>query len=128
MKNVEVLNNLNNLKRYIAREVENNRSFVNTSAKFKIKKNLKTLNNVYEIYNECMQEIFTKYDLQPNADGSISIAKDNPNADNIQKELQDLLNVQTEVVIERISDKDFVEDCLIGDELLLEFMTDESEG
>lgn len=127
MKNYEVLATINNAERFINREVENNKAFINTQAKFKLRKNFKALKNVYEIYNECLQEVLAKYEIQPQTDGSIKIDKDNPNADKIQAELQELLNASSEVVIEKITDSDFTDDCLLGDMMLLEFMTEESE-
>lgn len=127
MKNFEVMATINNVERFINREVENNKAFINTQAKFKLRKNLKALKNIYEIYNECLKELLTKYEIQPQEDGSIKIDKDNPNAEKIQTELQDLLNTESEVTLDIISDSDFTDDCLLGDMLLLEFMT-ESEG
>lgn len=127
MKNYEVLATINNAERFINREVENNKAFINTQAKFKLRKNFKALKNVYEIYNECLQEVLAKYEIQPQTDGSIKIDKDNPNVDKIQAELQELLNASSEVVIEKITDSDFTDDCLLGDMMLLEFMTEESE-
>ena len=128
MKNYEVMATINNTERFINREVENNKAFINTQAKFKLRKNLKALKNVYEIYNECLKELLTKYELQPQEDGSIKIEKDNPNAEKIQAELQELLNASSEINLEKITDSDFAEDCLLGDMMLLEFMTEESEG
>lgn len=127
MKNFEVMATINNVERFINREVENNKAFINTQAKFKLRKNLKALKNVYEIYNECLKELLTKYEIQPQEDGSIKIDKDNPNAEKIQNELQELLNASSEVTLEKIVDSDFTDDCLLGDMLLLEFMT-ENEG
>ncbi len=123
MKNFEVIATINNIERFINREVENNKAFINTQAKFKLRKNFKAFKNIYEIYNECLKESLTKYEIQPQKDGSIKIDKDNPNAEKIQTELQELLNTESEVVIEKISINDFSEDCLLGDMELLNFMT-----
>jgi len=125
MKNFEVMATINNVERFINREVENNKAFINTQAKFKLRKNLKVLKNIYEIYNECLKELLTKYEIQPQEDGSIKIDKDNPNAEKIQTELQELLNTSSKVTLDKISDSDFTDDCLLGDMLLLDFMTSE---
>ena len=127
MKNYEVLDNLNKINKFIQREVENNKSFVSAKARFVIKKNLKALSNIYEIYMECLKEILGKYNVKTNEDGSIVIDKDNPEADKIQADLQSLLNASSEVVINKIAETDFTDDCLLGDMLLLDFMTESEE-
>lgn len=127
MKNYEVLDNLNKINKFIQREVENNKSFVSAKARFVIKKNLKALSNIYEIYMECLKEILGKYNVKTNEDGSIVIGKDNPEADKIQADLQSLLNASSEVVINKIAETDFTDDCLLGDMLLLDFMTESEE-
>lgn len=124
MKNSEVIARLNNINRFMAREIENNKPFLVTQAKFKLRKTLKALQSVYSVYEECLQDIIKKYNLEtPN--GVIEIKEDTPNGKEIQNDINDLMNAESNVDIEKISINDFSEDCLLGDMELLDFMTEE---
>lgn len=128
MKNIEVVNNLNQLNRFIRREVELNKPLVTTIAKWKMKKNLKLLSEIDKPYEECLQEILHTYGLLIDKNGNISINE--PQADNGDKareELMTLMQAENEVDLNMITEKDFTEDCLLGDMLLLDFMTEEVE-
>lgn len=122
MKNSEVIEKLNKVNRFMQREVENNKAFTNVQGKFKLRKNLKALQSVYSVYEECLQDIIKKYNLEtPN--GVIEIKEDTPNGKEIQNDINDLMNAESTVDIEKISINDFSEDCLLGDMELLDFMT-----
>lgn len=124
MKNREVIAGLSNINRFMAREVENNKPFISTQAKFILRKNLKALKSIYSLYEECLQDIIKKYNIDaPN--GIINIKEDTPNGKDIQKEITELMDVESEINIEKISINDFSEDCLLGDMELLDFMTEE---
>ena len=124
MKNIEIVNNLNNLNKFIQKEIDNNKSFVNSGARFKIKKNLKSLQSLYEVYNETLKDLINKYDLTINEDGSIAIPKDNSEVqEKVISELNSLLQIDNEITLDKIKDEDFTDECLVGDMLLLDFMT-----
>lgn len=126
MKNIEVVNNLNKLNRFINREVELNKPLVTTIAKWKMKKNLKLLSEIDKPYEECMQDIIKAYELQVAENGNISIPEaQKDNAEKISNELRELMQAENEVNLNMITEKDFTEDCLLGDMLLLDFMTKE---
>lgn len=126
MKNIEVVNNLNKLNRFINREVELNKPLVTTIAKWKMKKNLKLLSEIDKPYEECMQDIIKAYELQVAENGNISIPEtQKDNAEKISNELSELMQAENEVNLDMITEKDFTEDCLLGDMLLLDFMTEE---
>ena len=128
MKNIEVVNNLSKLNKFINREVELNKPLVNTIAKWKMKKNLKLLSEIDKPYEECMQDIIKAYELQIAENGNISIPEaQKDNAEKISNELRELMQADNEVNLNIITEKDFTEDCLLGDMLLLDFMTEEVE-
>ena len=122
MKNSEVIEKLNKVNRFMQREVENNKAFTNVQAKFKLRKNLKALQSVYALYEECLNEIIEKYNIESN-NGIFEIKEDTPHAKEIQKDINDLMNAESNVDIEKISINDFSENCLLGDMELLDFMT-----
>lgn len=128
MKNIEVVNNLNKLNRFINREVELNKPLVNTIAKFKMKKNLKTLMEVYNPYSECLQDLRKQYNLEyDDKDNIINKSNDKDKQEKATAELEALFQTENEVNLNMISEKDFTEDCLLGDMILLDFMTEEAD-
>lgn len=122
MKNSQVIEKLNRINRFMQREVENNKAFTNVQAKFKLRKNFKALQSVYVLYEECLKDIIEKYNIESN-NGIFEIKEDTPHAKEIQKDINDLMNAESKVDIEKISINDFSEDCLLGDMELLDFMT-----
>ena len=128
MKNVEIVTNLNNLMNFINREMSANKPFVNTIAKFKLKKNLKALKEAHAPYNECLQDLINQYELETDNNGNIIFKSDDKDKQaKVQIELQQLIQAENDVKLEMITDNDFTEDCLLGDMLLLDFMTSEVE-
>lgn len=114
MKNIEIVNALNNLNTFVEHQRASRRSFLNVRGQFAIKTNNEALMAKYKPYMETLNELKEKYNV---TDG---VEVENEEFTN---ELQDLLNIEVEdIALTKISDKDFFDGVTIDDIMLLDFM------
>lgn len=114
MKNIEIVNALNNLNTFVEHQRASRRSFLNVKGQFAIKANNEALMAKYKPYMETLNELKERYGI-----------KDGVEVDNdvFTIELQDLLNIEVEdITLTKVSDKDFFDGVTIDDIMLLDFM------
>lgn len=116
MKNIEIVNALNNLNTFVEHQRVARRSFLTVKGQFAIKSNNESLMAKYKPYIETFNELKEKYTV----DGKV----DEQNAD-FQTELKDLLDLDVEdIKLRKISEKDFFDGVIIDDIMLLDFMVE----
>ena len=116
MKNIEIVNAINNLNTFVEHQRASNQTFLSVKGQFAIKVNNDTLMAKYKPYSDTFNELKEKYTV----DGKL----DESNED-FQKELKELLDLEIDDInLRKITENDFFNGVTIDDIVLLDFMTE----
>lgn len=116
MKNIEIVNAINNLNTFVEHQRVSNQTFLSVKGQFAIKVNNDTLMAKYKPYSDTFNELKEKY----TKDGKV----DESNED-FQKELKELLDLEIDDInLRKITENDFFNGVTIDDIVLLDFMTE----
>lgn len=105
MKNIEVVQALNNLSGFVKAQSESQMAYLSVSGQFAIKANEKSLMDKYKPYEDTLK------DLQ--AEETVD-----------EDKFKELLELEVEVDIRTIGEGDFKDGVTINEIMLLEFMTE----
>lgn len=106
MTNQQVVNNLNSLNKFIGKE--NGKALLNVKAEFKVFKNMQALNTVYQAYYASLEQLRARYQDETSQEYLMVV--------------KELLNIDTDIDIQTITENDFLDGCSLEDIMLLEFM------
>lgn len=116
MKNKEIIAHINGLNQMEEREkaeIERNKDYkrMNIKVVYRIMKNKQELTKAIETYNACLKELLSKYNARVE-EGKI-IPEDETKTMELLDEINDLLDIETDVEIGKLNLEDFG-DCVIS--------------
>jgi len=112
MKNFEVVNGIIAINKFVDDETTNNGNYLTRSGKFKLRRTLHMLLDIYKTYEECLNEINDKY-----------VLTEEVNEDNVN-EIRELLDVENDIEVIKLTEEDFTDECSMNSIMLLDFMID----
>jgi hypothetical protein len=116
MKNIEIVNAINNLNTFVEHQRATGQTFLTVKGQFAIKVNNDALMAKYKPYSDTFNELKEKY----TKDGKV----DESNED-FQTELKELLDLEIDDInLRKITENDFFNGVTIDDIVLLDFMTE----
>lgn len=113
MKNIEIVNALNNLNAFVERQRAQGTTLLSVGGQFAIKANEKALMEEYKPYEATLNEIKEKYNLE-----------DKDEMEKANAELKELMEIDVEVSLRKVHEEDFKDGATIDDIILLDFMTE----
>lgn len=117
MTNKEIIEHINSINTFIGVEKNAESPLLTTKGAFIVKRNLKKLMDVYEIYKQSLDDIRERYHL----DNSFETESEQGNQKALT-EINELLEVDTEIVTDPLTEDEFCSSAKLSDIMLLDFM------
>ena len=111
MKNIEIVNALNNLISFVDAQKRSNTAFLSVKGQFAIKSNESSLLAKYKPYEDTLNEIKAKYEKKTDCEDYLN-------------EIKELMDLEVEVELRKVSEEDFKDGVTIEEIMMLDFMTE----
>lgn len=111
MKNIEIVNALNNLISFVDAQKRSNTALLSVKGQFAIKSNERALLDKYKPYEDTLNEIKEKYEGKNETEECFN-------------EMKELMNIEVDVELRKVSEDDFKDGVTIEEIMMLDFMTE----